>query len=177
MLSNRLKHKLEGLVSSSPSAFISDGFIHENFISATEIMSYCNKKKAKGFLCKVDFEKAFNCVSWIFLQKLLEQRGFSPRWCSWISSILATNSAILLNDSPSSWFRNKKGLKQGNPLSPMLFILVADHLARVLNHAQSSKLIEGIGQLEIIKKMPMPAIHGLQSMPIFLNSRCSPLSY
>lgn len=80
---------------------------------------------------------------------LLKFRGFGPRWLKWITSLLqSTSSSILINGQPGRWFISKRGLKQGNPLSPMLFILVADTLDRILRQAANENMISGIGPLD-----------------------------
>ena len=85
-------------------------------------------------------------MEWNFLFELLQKRGFSQRWIDWIKSLLTTaRSLILINNSLGKWIWNKKGLKQGNPLSPMLFILVADTLTQILRCARSEELLHGIG--------------------------------
>nr|GEV02316.1 RNA-directed DNA polymerase, eukaryota [Tanacetum cinerariifolium] len=86
----------------------------------------------------VDFEKAFDSVKWDYLDETLKAFGFGSKWRNWISSCLNNAmGSVLINDSPTLEFQFHKGLKQGDPISHFLFILIMEtfHLTfrRVLN--------------------------------------------
>ncbi|GJY39684.1 RNA-directed DNA polymerase, eukaryota [Tanacetum coccineum] len=94
-----------------------------------DIISWCKQNRFKGMLFKVDFAKAFDSVKWEFLEETLKSFGFSPIWCKWIKGCLNNaRGSVLVNGSPTSEFQFFKGLKQGDPLSPFLFILVMETL-------------------------------------------------
>ncbi|GJS20362.1 gypsy type transposase [Tanacetum coccineum] len=87
---------------------------------------------------KVDFEKAFNLIRWDYLDDVLKKFGFGDKWCGWINGCLkSAKGSALVNGSPTPEFKFHKGLKQGDPLSPFLFILIMEilHLSfkRVMN--------------------------------------------
>ncbi|GKE20212.1 putative RNA-directed DNA polymerase, eukaryota, reverse transcriptase zinc-binding domain protein [Tanacetum coccineum] len=94
---------------------------------------------------KVDFEKAFDSVSWRYLDYVLLSLGFRSKWRSWIRASLQSSRAfILINGSPTSEFSIKCGLRQGDPLSHFLFILAIEGLHGAMSNAVNSGLIRGI---------------------------------
>ncbi|XP_020272353.1 uncharacterized protein LOC109847533 [Asparagus officinalis] len=96
----------------------------------------CFSRKIEACIIKIDFCKAFDCVSWDFLISLLNARGFGSKWLSWIKFIMfSSSSSMLVNGTPTNPFTCHRGLKQGDPLSLMLFLLVADVLCRMLHNS------------------------------------------
>jgi hypothetical protein len=90
-------------------------------------------------ILNLDFEKAYDKVKWSFLQQTLRMKGFSPIWCNWIDQIVRGSSVnIKVNDDVGHFFQTKKGVKQGDPLSPILFNLVTDMLATLIFRAKSN---------------------------------------
>lgn len=80
-------------------------------------------------LLKLDISKAFNTVSWPFLLEVLRARGFGPNWCSWIEALLSTGSSrIILNGHQGPSISHMRGVRQGDSLFPLLFIIVMDIL-------------------------------------------------
>jgi hypothetical protein len=96
-------------------------------------------------ILKIDFEKAYDKVKWSFLQQTLRMKGFSSEWRALIHSFVSGGSvAIKVNDDISHYFQTKKGLRQGDPLSPILFNIVADMLAIMIERAKSDGMFEGV---------------------------------
>ncbi|RVW74568.1 LINE-1 retrotransposable element ORF2 protein [Vitis vinifera] len=98
----------------------------------------------EGVVFKIDFEKAYDHVKWDFLDHVLEKKGFSSKWRSWMRGCLSSVSyAILVNGNAKGWVKAARSLRQGDPLSPFLFTIVADVLSRMLLKAEERNLLEG----------------------------------
>jgi hypothetical protein len=106
-------------------------------------------------ILKLDFSKAFDTVSWEALFSIMHIRGFDAKWMSWIEELLTSaKTAILLNGIPGNWINIKRGLRQGDPLSPLLFIVVVD----VLQQAIKQSALNGLLRHPILEDQPYPVL-------------------
>lgn len=136
VLANRLAVYIDKLISTSQSAFIKRRCIQENFMYVRGLARHYHRTRTHACLIKLDITKAFDSVSWEYLIELLGARGFPTRWLNWLAIILSTSSsAILLNGCPCDNIRHRRGLRQGDPLSPYLFILAIDVLNNIFELA------------------------------------------
>ncbi|XP_071738800.1 uncharacterized protein [Rutidosis leptorrhynchoides] len=104
------------------------------------------KRKAKCFIFKADFEKAFDNVRWKYLFDIMGRMGFGIKWRKWIDSCLRSASiSVLVNGSPTREFNLQKGIRQGDPLSPYLFIIASEGLNILVNIAVRDGLVRGVG--------------------------------
>ncbi|GKC32603.1 putative RNA-directed DNA polymerase, eukaryota, reverse transcriptase zinc-binding domain protein [Tanacetum coccineum] len=152
ILANRLSKVMDSIISHEQSAFISGRQILDGPLILSEVIEWYKKKKKKMLLFKVDFEKAFDSVSWRFLDHVMERLGFSSTWRKWImAGLKSSRASILVNGSPTSEFSLKRGLRQGDPLSPFLFIIVMEGLHIALKDGLTANLFQGvkIGSSEI----------------------------
>lgn len=96
-------------------------------------------------ILKLDFHKAFDCVSWSFLDWILSQMRFPQKWRLWISSCVTSVAAsILVNGSPTIPIKLHRGLRQGDPLSPFLFVLVVEFLNLLIKKATNLQMWNGV---------------------------------
>ncbi len=95
-------------------------------------------------LCKLNLEKAYDHVNWDFLLYQLHRCGFSEKWNNWISFCLSTvRFSILVYGSSCGFFKSSRGLRQGDPLSPMLFVIVMEALSKMMDRANEWGFLSG----------------------------------
>jgi hypothetical protein len=103
------------------------------------------QKNQVGIVLILDFEKAYDKVCWDFLFAGLKIRGFNDKWCLWIKQVVTGGTvSVKINNMLGPYFVSHKGVRQGDPLSPILFNLVADCLTRMVRNAQENGLIIGL---------------------------------
>ena len=123
------------IISPLQSTFVPSKNIQDNTILAHELLdSFKNKKGKRVFMfLNMDTEKAFDKMEWEFILSIMKKLGFYPSWINWIRLCISSSSfSILINGSPFGLFSPKKGLRQGDPLSPFIFILGTEVLSRLL---------------------------------------------
>ncbi|PNX95563.1 ribonuclease H, partial [Trifolium pratense] len=146
-IANRIKTILPEVISPNQSAFIQGRLITDNTLIASEIFHYLAQTKRKtGYVgIKTDMAKAYDRVEWDFLEATMVTMGFPATMVQTIMKCVTTvKFSILINGYPSQEFYPQRGLRQGDPLSPYLFIICADVLSGLISRAQQEKLIHGI---------------------------------
>ena len=118
-------------------AFVEGRQILDAILIANELVDKKRRSREEGLVFKIDFEKAYDHIDWDFLDHVLERKGFSSRWRSWMRGCLSsTMFAILVNVNIKGWVKAYKDLRQGDVLSHFLFTLVADVLSRLIVRAE-----------------------------------------
>lgn len=140
---NRLKKILDTVISNTQSAFIKNRFIGDNTRLIYDIMNTTEDKKIPGLLVSIDFEKAFDSLSWKFLYKTLKYFNFGDTFISWIK-ILNKNiyGSILQCGLFSEKFQILRGCRQGDPISAYLFLLAAEILHQMIKKNPNIKGIK-----------------------------------
>ncbi|GKD10504.1 RNA-directed DNA polymerase, eukaryota, reverse transcriptase zinc-binding domain protein [Tanacetum coccineum] len=129
ILANRLVVVLGDIVNEVQSNFIVNKQILDGTFILNELFHWCKKKKKQTMIFKVDFKKAYDLVRWDYLDDVLKRFGLGDRWCGWIQSCLrSSRGLVIVNGHPTREFQFHRGLKQGDLLSPFLFILIMESL-------------------------------------------------
>nr|GEW83909.1 RNA-directed DNA polymerase, eukaryota [Tanacetum cinerariifolium] len=145
VMANRLALFIDSVISHEQSAFIKHRQILDGPLMVNEVIKWCQRKKSKLIVFKINFEKAFDSVSWEFLIRVMHFIGFSECWINWIKGCLySASSSILINGSPTNEFNLNCGLRQGDPLSPFLFIIAMEGLHVAIEDVLSAGLYKGI---------------------------------
>lgn len=145
VLAKRLKMVMSNLISDSQSAFVSGRYILDGVVVLNELVEEAKLARIERMVFKVDFAKAYDSVDWDFLLDMLRAMKFPEKWILWISGCISSASAnVLLNGAPSGEFALKRGLHQGDPLSPFLYLIVAEALNVLMNRAVQAGLIKPV---------------------------------
>jgi hypothetical protein len=144
VLANRLKSVLWKIISSSQNAFGGGRQILDSVLIANECLDSQRQSGEAGLLCKLDLEKAYDHVNWDFLLYMLQRCGFGERWREWIKFCVSiVKFSILVNGVPFGFFQSSRGIRQGDHLSPLLFVVVMEALSRMLNASMLQGLLSG----------------------------------
>lgn len=137
-LANRLKESLSNVISDNQSAFVPGRLISDNILAAFELLHLMKKQKGNmgSAAIKLDMSKAYDRVEWPFLRAVMERMSFGPRWVHTVMSCISTASySFIVNDKVEWHVTPSRGLCQGCPLSPYLFLLIGETLSRSLCRA------------------------------------------
>ncbi|XP_071680370.1 uncharacterized protein [Lolium perenne] len=135
-MARRLSPRMNEIVSHSQSAFIKSRTIHDNFMYVRNTARQLHRRKIPALLIKLDIAKAFDTVRWDYILDLMQRLGFPQRWRALMTMLFSTaSSRVLLNGIPGKDIIHDRGLRHGDPLSPLLFDIAIDPHQRLLEKA------------------------------------------
>ncbi|CAK8579668.1 unnamed protein product [Lathyrus sativus] len=148
LLANRLELCLGKCVSEEQSAFVKGRSILDNALISIEVIHSLKRRKTgnKAHLAlKIDISKAYDRVDWVFFRDMLRRMGFAEKWIHWMMiCVSSVNYSILVNSESVGPILPGRGLRQGDPLSPFLFILITEGLSALIKGAIARGDIHGI---------------------------------
>ncbi|GKV26106.1 hypothetical protein SLEP1_g35459 [Rubroshorea leprosula] len=145
LMASRLSKVMHKIIGEQQMAFIKGRQLVDGVVIANEVIDEAKRKRRKSFVFKVDFEKAYDKVCWKFLDYMLDRMAFCDTWRRWIQECLQSSMvSILINGSPTRQFPVTKGIRQGDPLSPFLFLIVAEGLNGLMTAAVEKELYKGV---------------------------------
>ena len=142
-LTNRLKELMSHLNAPNQSSFVPGRQITDNIIIYQEVLhSMPSKKRGNSImLIKIYLKKAYDLLSWSFIEDAIEKADFPPSWKKNIMHCIGTvKISVIWNGQKSKWFKPSRGIRQGDPISPYLFILCMERLGHIINRAVAEGL-------------------------------------
>ena len=133
VLANRLEKVLPKIINPDQTGYVKGRYIGENIRLIQDLMFYLEKENSPGIAVFVDFRKAFDTIEWNYLEKALALFNFGPNFLQWFKTIYSNISSCVLNNGHAShFFPLTRGVRQGCPLSGLLFVIGLDLLARAI---------------------------------------------
>ena len=143
VIAKRIESVLPKLIHSDQTGFIKGRFIGQNVRLLNDLLEYTDVKKIPGILLFIDFEKAFDTIEWPFIQNVLKHFNFGQVIRKWVSILYSdVESAVINGGYMTNYFKVSRGVRQGCPLSPLLFVLGVEILAQTIRQSTGCRGIK-----------------------------------
>jgi hypothetical protein len=143
ILGSRLQQDIIPLVHLNQCGFIKIRIFQDCLAWAFEFIHQCHHSRREIVILKLNFTKAFDTIKHMTIIQMMQQLGFSGKWTGWVQQILSSaTTSVLLNGVPGKNINCQRGVRQGDPLSPLLFVLAADLLQSIINKAHQQGLLQ-----------------------------------
>ena len=148
-IAHRITNYLPKLINNNQAGYVQNRNISENMRTIIDIMEYLKRENRSGIIINVDFEKAFDSVEWTFIKLVLKKFNFGSSVIQWFETFYKNITNCVINKGITShYFNIERGVRQGDPLSPYLFILCAEILSRRVRENENIHGIK-IGSLNV----------------------------
>ena len=136
----RVRNVLRSIIHYNQTGYVKDRFIGEAIRSIFDIKDFTAKENIPGLLLFIDFQKAFDSVEWEFLIESLKKFNFGRDFLQWVKTFYNNIQSCVINNGVSSnFFTLERGVRQGHPLSPYLFIIAVETLAIAIRQKETVK--------------------------------------
>ena len=166
------------LINKAQNAFVEGRQIMDASLLANEVIDTMLKSKEKEVLCKLDIEKAYDHINWNCILKVMQKMGFGTKWIRWIKQCITSSFLVLFNGNLEGFFNSTRGLRQGDSLSPYLFVIGMEVFSNLVDKAASGGFLTGFnianrqGKEEQITHLPYAA-----DTLVFCNDTKEQLAY
>ncbi|KAE8777808.1 hypothetical protein D1007_49394 [Hordeum vulgare] len=174
MLAIRARKRMKDIVAANQSAFILGRSLHDNFLLVRQVARRIHARRDPGVFLKLDISRTFNSLVWPFLFDVLRAKGFGNKWIGWVAALLnSASTKVVVNGVPRRSFVHAKGLRQGDPISPLLFMIAMDVLTSIINKAESNGIISALTGVTAMQRLSIYA----DDVALFIRPSAQDMSF